>query len=67
MSAVPAGLTLFYQYNPLGAVIEAVRAAAFGLPVPWSAWATALTAGVAAAILGHAFFQHSRDEFADAL
>ena len=66
-SAVPPGLTFLYDANPLGAPIEAVRAAAFGLPVPWSAWATALTAGVAAAILGHAFFQHSRDEFADAL
>ncbi len=48
-------------------MIEAVRAAAFGLPVPWPAWSAALAAGIAAAILGHAFFQHSRDEFADAL
>ena len=66
-SAVPPGLTFLYNANPLGAVIEAVRAAAFGLAVPWPAWAASLAAGVAAAILGHAFFQHSRDEFADAL
>lgn len=66
-TAVPQGLTFLYNANPLGAVIEAVRAAAFGLPVPWPAWTAALAAGMAAAILGHAFFQHSRDEFADAL
>lgn len=66
-SAVPPGLTFLYDANPLGAVIEAARAAAFGLPVPWAAWAAALAAGLAAALLGHAFFQHSRDEFADAL
>jgi lipopolysaccharide transport system permease protein len=67
VSAVPQGLTLLYQYNPLGAVIEAARAASLGLPVPWAAWTAALALGIAAAILGHAFFQHSRDEFADAL
>jgi lipopolysaccharide transport system permease protein len=66
-TAVPPGLTFLYNANPLGAVIEAARAAAFGLPVSWPAWLAALAAGVAAAILGHAFFQHSRDEFADAL
>lgn len=66
-SAVPAGLTFLYQANPLGATIEAARAAAFGLPVPWAAWLAALALGLAAAILGHAFFQHSRDEFADAI
>jgi lipopolysaccharide transport system permease protein len=67
VSAVPPGLTFLYDANPLGAVIEAARAAAFGLPVPWAAWVAALAAGLAATILGHAFFQHSRDEFADAL
>ncbi len=66
-SAVPPGLTFLYDANPLGAVIEAARAAAFGLPVPWAAWMASLAAGLAAAVLGHAFFQHSRDEFADAL
>lgn len=67
ISAVPPGLTFLYQANPLGATIEAARAAAIGLPVPWPAWGAALALGIAVAILGHAFFQHSRDEFADAL
>lgn len=67
VSAVPPGLTFLYQANPLGAVIEAVRAAVLGLPVAWTAWIAALAAGLAAALLGHAFFQHARDEFADAL
>ncbi len=66
-SAVPQGLTFLYNANPLGAVIEAARAAAFGLPVSWPAWLAALAAGAVVAILGHAFFQHSRDEFADVL
>lgn len=66
-SAVPPGLTFLYDANPLGAVIGAARAAVLGLPVPWTAWSAALALGLAAAILGHAFFQHSRDEFADAL
>jgi lipopolysaccharide transport system permease protein len=66
-SAVPPGLTFIYNANPIGAVIEAARAAMIGQPVPWVAWSAALAFGVAAALLGHAFFQHSRDEFADAL
>ena len=67
VSAVPPGLTFLYTATPLGAVIEAARAAVLGLSVPWAAWSAALALGFAAAILGHAFFQHSRDEFADAL
>ncbi len=67
VSAVPPGLTFIYNANPLGAVIEAARAAALGLTVPWAAWSAALALGAAAALLGHAFFQHSRDEFADVL
>ncbi len=67
VSAVPRGLTFLYNANPLGAVIESARAAAFGQPVPWPAWSAALALGVAVAVLGHAFFQHSRDEFADVL
>ncbi|PKO72734.1 MAG: phosphate transporter permease [Betaproteobacteria bacterium HGW-Betaproteobacteria-14] len=67
VSAVPPGLTFIYHANPLGAVIEAARAAMIGQPVPWIAWAAALALGAAAVLLGHAFFQHSRDEFADAL
>ncbi len=66
-SAVPELLRPLYDYNPLGAVIEAARAAALGFPIPWTSWGLALVLGLAAALLGHAFFQHSREEFADAL
>ena len=66
-SAVPAALRPLYDYNPLGAVIEAVRAAILAHPVSWTAWLIALAGGILAAVLGHAFFRHSRDEFADAL
>lgn len=66
-SAVPAMLRPVYDYNPLGAVIEAARAAILAQPVSWAAWLIALAGGALAALLGYAFFQHSRDEFADAL
>jgi len=67
VSAVPELLRPIYLHNPLGAVIEASRAATLGMPVPWTPWFVALAIGLAATILGHAFFQHSREEFADAL
>lgn len=67
VSAVPAALRPLYQYNPLGVVIEATRAVVSGQPVEWSAWGIALGFCLGGAILGHAFFQHSREEFADVL
>jgi lipopolysaccharide transport system permease protein len=67
VSAVPEVLRPIYQYNPLGAVIETSRAAIIGQPIEWSAWGIAFGFCLVAAILGYAFFQHSRDEFADAL
>ncbi len=66
-SAVPAALQPLYRYNPLGAVIEGARAALAGQPVAWDAWGWALLLGITVFALGHAFFQHSREEFADAL
>lgn len=66
-SAVPTFLRPVYELNPLGAVIEAVRAAMLGLPVPWLAWSAALGFGALVAGFGYAFFRHARDEFADAL
>lgn len=67
ISAVPEALRPIYQYNPLGTVIETARATVTGQPVEWGVWGSALGFCLLAAILGYAFFQHSRDEFADAL
>lgn len=67
ISVVPESLRPIYQLNPLGTVIETTRAAVNGYPVEWSAWCVSLIFCIAAAILGYAFFQHSRDEFADVL
>jgi len=67
ISAVPKMLRPIYQYNPLGAVIETCRSVVTGQPIEWSAWGMALGFGLAVSILGYAFFQHSREEFADAL
>lgn len=67
VGAVPASLRPFYQYNPLGAVIETSRAVVIGQPVEWGAWGLAFGFCLGVSILGYAFFQHSREEFADAL
>lgn len=66
-SAVPAALRPIYLYNPLAIVIEASRAAALGLQLPWSAWLVALAIGLATALAGHAYFNCRRQEFADVL
>jgi lipopolysaccharide transport system permease protein len=66
-SAVPPLLQPLYRLNPIGAVIEAVRAAVLGLAVDWATWLAALAAGLVIALLGLMFFTHARDEFADAL
>lgn len=66
-SAVPDVLQPFYHYNPLSTIIETLRAAVAGIPIDWWSWFIALTVSVLAAVLGFAFFKHSRDEFADAL
>lgn len=67
ISAVPKALRPIYQYNPLSAVIETSRATVTGQPVDWGTWGMAFGFCLIAVILGYAFFQHSRDEFADAL
>ncbi len=67
VEAVPAMLRPLYYFNPLGVVIEANRALVSGLPVSWSVWTLTLLAGLAGAMLGYIFFQHAREEFADAL
>ncbi len=67
VSAVPEVLRPLYLHNPLGAVIESARAVSIGTAILWSPWLVALAIGVLAAIFGYAFFQHSREEFADAL
>lgn len=67
ISAVPPALRSLYAINPLSAVIEAARAAVLQQPIEWAAWATSLAIGLLTALLGLAFFNHARNEFADAL
>ena len=66
-SAVPEALRPFYHYNPLGVVIESCRNAALGQAINWQNWGIGLIMAIAVALLGHAFFRHSREEFADVL
>lgn len=35
--------------------------------IPWNSWFAALAFGIITALLSLAFFNHARDEFADAL
>ncbi|HYW56937.1 MAG TPA: ABC transporter permease [Polaromonas sp.] len=67
VSAVPAFLQPFYRFNALGIVIETSRAVIVGQPVLWSAWGLAFVACFGVLLLGYAFFQYSRGEFADVL
>ncbi len=67
VSAVPAVLRPLYQFNPLGNVIETTRVVVTGQPIAWGVWSVTLALCLIAAMLGYAFFQHSREEFADAL
>ncbi|HNV58839.1 MAG TPA: ABC transporter permease [Rhodoferax sp.] len=67
VSATPPVLQPFYHFNPLGMVIETSRAVIADQPIRWDTWGLAFGLCLGAAILGHAFFEHSRDEFADAL
>lgn len=67
VSALPQRIQPLYLHNPMGAVIEACRAAILGNAIPWSAWLWALGFSILAFVLGHAFFRHSREEFADVL
>jgi lipopolysaccharide transport system permease protein len=67
VQAVPPALQPLYLYNPLGTVIESCRAAIAGQPLAWSAWGWVLAMSMAVCVLGYAFFQHSREEFADVL
>lgn len=66
-TAVPPVLQPLYRHSPLSVAIEAVRSAILGQPIAWQAWWGALAWGFGAVLLGYAFFQHSREEFADAL
>jgi lipopolysaccharide transport system permease protein len=67
ISAVPEKLRPFYHINPLSAVIESSRATVNGQPIEWLIWGVAFCCCLGISMLGYAFFQHSRDEFADAL
>ncbi|MDD5365091.1 MAG: ABC transporter permease [Gallionellaceae bacterium] len=66
-NAVPAILQPFFRLNPLAPALENVRAAIVGAPVLWGEWSIALGMAAVVFLLGFAFFQHSRDEFADVL
>lgn len=66
-TAVPHLLKPVMVLNPLAPTLENVRAAISGGVVMWGQWGLALALGAIGLMLGFAFFQHGRDEFADVL
>lgn len=64
---VPKALMPLYKLNPLGTVIEALRAALAGTIINWHSWCIAFVFSLGLFLLGYAYFNYSRDEFADAL
>jgi lipopolysaccharide transport system permease protein len=66
-TAVPPAFQPLYAHNPLSIPIEASRNAVSGHPLAWDSWALALAIGLVFALAGRFFFEHSREEFADAL
>lgn len=67
VQAVPEVLRPIYTINPLSSVIEALRASLSATAIDWFSWSITLVFSLVAFVLGYAFFQHNRDEFADAL
>jgi lipopolysaccharide transport system permease protein len=67
LSAVPPVLRPAYEYNPLGLMIESSRATVSGQAPAWGTWGLVLVCCLVIFVLGYAFFQRSREEFADAL
>ena len=65
--AVPPALRFLYQYNPISVVIETMRRLVMGRDIEWWGWSLSLGFGLIVAMLGYSFFQHNREEFADAL
>jgi lipopolysaccharide transport system permease protein len=66
-SAVPGVLKHFFFLNPIAPTLENVRASVTGSSISWGNWGIAMTIATVMFLLGLAFFQHSREEFADVL
>jgi lipopolysaccharide transport system permease protein len=66
-SLVPAHWRWLYQLNPMVGVIDGFRSALLGLPVPWSALASAAIVAAAAAWIGAAYFSRVERRVADLL
>jgi lipopolysaccharide transport system permease protein len=67
VNAVPQLLRPIYRFNPLAVVIDACRATLTGRSIEWSEWGVVLAFGAGVFVLGYAFFQRHREEFADVL
>lgn len=66
--SVPAALRGILLLNPLSPVVEGVRRVViWGEPPAWDTWALSLAVGLAAAILGYAWFMQTKKAFADVI
>jgi lipopolysaccharide transport system permease protein len=67
VDAVPEFLRPVYVLNPLSSIIEVLRASISASVIDWVSWGITLAFSIVVLVLGYAFFQRSRDEFADVL
>lgn len=68
LSAVPDNLRGLYLLNPLSISIEDLRRTLLEGTMPdWKAWLAASAISLVLAFAGYAFFQRTRDEFADVI
>ena len=65
LSMIPERWQLLYAVNPMAGIIEGLRAALFGLPVPWAAIGVSSLSAVAVFVYGILHFRRTEPRFAD--
>ena len=65
ISLIPERWRLLYAINPLAGIIEGLRAALFGLPVPWAVIGVSSVSAVAVFAFGILHFRRTEPRFAD--
>jgi lipopolysaccharide transport system permease protein len=65
ISLIPEQWRLLYAVNPLAGIIEGLRAALFGLPVPWAVIGVSSLSAIAVFAFGVLHFRRTEPRFAD--
>ena len=65
ISMIPERWRLLYAVNPMAGIIEGLRAALFGLPVPWAVIGVSSLSSIAIFVYGILHFRRTEPRFAD--